>query len=71
MDKEEFYRVKSGDMYIKDFKIITVRDSENRWRVRREITLTNFIEDGIPIIKEEAQALMKLLNDRSATIQRL
>ena len=34
------------------------------------MTLTNFVEDGIPIIKEEAQGLMKLL-DKSAVIEKL
>lgn len=66
---EEFYRVKLGDMYVKDFKMITIKDSENHWRVRKEMTLTNFVEDGIPIIKEEAQGLMMLLN-KSAIIEK-
>ena len=65
--EEEFYRVKIGDMYVKDFKMATIKDDDNHWRVRKEISLSNFINDGIPIIEEEAQGLMKLL-DKSATI---
>lgn len=67
MDKEEFYRVKIGDMYVKDFKINTVKDGDNYWRVKREVTLINNKEDGIPILKEEAQGLMGLL-DKSAVL---
>lgn len=67
MDKEEFYRVKIGDMYIKDFKLNAVKDSNNHWRVDKLITLTNNKGDGIPILKEEAQSLMVLL-DKSAVL---
>lgn len=68
MNKEEFARVKLGDMYVKDFKITTVKDSDNFWRVKREISLINNKEDGIPILKEEAQGIMKLL-DKSAVLE--
>lgn len=68
MSKEEYVRVKLGDMYVKDFKINTVKDGENRWSVRREVSLINNEEDGIPIIKEEAQVIMKLL-DKSAVLE--
>lgn len=67
---EEYARVKLGDMYVKDFKINTVKDGENRWSVKREVTLINNKEDGIPIIKEEAQGIMKLL-DKSAILETL
>ena len=67
---EEFARVKLGDMYVKDFKIITVKDNDNYWRVKREISLINSKEDGIPILKEEAQGIMKLL-DKSAVLEGL
>lgn len=63
----EFKKVKLGDMYVKDFKIVTVKDSDNFWRVRREVTLTNDEKDAIPIIKEEAQGIAKLL-DKSAIL---
>ena len=62
---EEYSRVKLGDMYVKGFKIDTVKDGENRWSVKREVTLINNKEDGIPIIKEEAQGIMKLLDKRA------
>ena len=65
---EEFARVKLGDMYVKDFKIATVKDGDNFWRVKREISLINSKEDGIPILKEEAQGIMKLL-DKSAILE--
>lgn len=68
MNEEEFVRVKLGDMYVKDFKINAVKDGDNYWRVKREVTLINNREDGIPIIKEEAQGIMKLL-DRSAILE--
>lgn len=68
--KEEFARVKLGDMYVKDFKIITVKDSDNYWRVKREVSLINSKEDSIPILKEEAQGIMKLL-DKNATLELL
>lgn len=68
--EEEFYRVKLGDMYVKDFKINAVKDNENHWRVRREVTLINNEEEGIPILKEEAQGIMKLL-DKSAVLSRV
>lgn len=67
---EEFARVKLGDMYVKDFKIITVKDNDNYWRVKREISLINSKDDGIPILKEEAQGIMKLL-DKSAILEEL
>jgi hypothetical protein len=67
---EEFARVKLGDMYVKDFKIITVKDNNNYWRVKREISLINSKEDGIPILKEESQGIMKLL-DKSAVLENL
>ena len=67
MDKEEFYRVKIGNMYVKDFKLNAVKDSDNHWRVVKEIILINNKEDGIPILKEEAQGLMGLL-DKSAVL---
>ena len=63
----EFKKVKLGDMYVKDFKIVTVKDSDNFWRVRREVTLTNDEKDAIPIIKEEAQVIAKML-DKSAIL---
>ena len=63
----EFKKVKLGDMYVKDFKIVTVKDSDNFWRVRREVTLTNNEKDAIPIIKEEAQVIAKLF-DKSAIL---
>ena len=58
----EFKKVKLGEMYVKDFKIATVKDEDNFWRVRREVTLTNDEKDAIPIIKEEAQTIAKMLN---------
>lgn len=67
MNKEEFYKVKIGDMYVKDFKLVTIKDDDNCWRVRREVTLTNNEKDAIPIIKEEAQTIAKLL-DKSAVL---
>lgn len=67
--KEEFYRIKLGEMYVKDFKIIVVKDDTNHWRVKREVTLINNEEEGIPILKEEAQGIMTLL-DKSATLSR-
>ena len=63
----EFKRVKLGDMYVKDFKIATVKDGDNFWRVRREVTLTNDEKDARPIIKEEAQTIAKML-DKSAIL---
>lgn len=68
--EEEFYRVKLGDMYVKDFKMNVIKDGENHWRVRREVTLINSEEEGIPILKEEAQGIMKLL-DKSAILSRV
>ena len=65
--KEEFAKVKLGDMYVKDFKIIVIKDGDDYWRVRKEISLINSKEDGIPIIKEEAQGIMKLL-DKNAIL---
>lgn len=67
---EEFARVKLGDMYVTDFKIMTVKDNNNYWRVKREISLINSKEDSIPILKEEAQGIMKLL-DKSAVLEDL
>lgn len=67
---EEFVRIKIGDMYVKDFKINTFKDVGNNWRVRREITLINNVNEGIPIIKEEAQGIMKLL-DKSVILEPL
>jgi len=67
---EEFVRIKIGDMYVKDFKINTFKDVGNNWRVRREVTLINNVNEGIPIIKEEAQAIMKLL-DRGVILEPL
>ncbi len=66
----DYYKVKLGAMYVKDFKIATVKDSDNFWRVKREVTLTNEKNDAIPIIKEEAQGIMKLL-DKSAVLEGL
>ena len=68
--EEEYYRVKLGDMYVKDFKMNAVNDSKNHWKVKRELTLTNSEEEGIPILKEDAQGLMKLL-DKSAVLSRV
>lgn len=67
---EEFVRIKIGDMYVKDFKINTFKDGGNNWRVRREVTLINNVNEGIPIIKEEAQGIMKLL-DKSVILEPL
>ena len=66
--KEEYDRVKLGDMYIKDFKMITIKNGNNCWSVKRKITLTNTKEEGIPILKEEAQGLAGLL-DKSAILE--
>ena len=66
----DFVKIKLGDMYVKDFKLATIKDGDNFWRVRREITLVNCKEEAIPIIKEEAQGIAALL-DKSATLMRL
>lgn len=68
MDKEEFARVRLGELYVKDFKIATVKSEDNYWRVKREVTLTNSKEESIPILKEEAQGIMKLL-DKCAVLE--
>lgn len=68
MDKEVFTRVRIGEMYVKDFKIQAVKGEDLRWRVVREISLINDKLQGIPIIKEEAQALMGML-DKSAVLE--
>ena len=57
-------------MYVKDFKINVVKTKENCWTVKREVTLTNCKDEGIPIIKNEAQAIMGLL-DKSAVLDPL
>lgn len=65
--KEEFKYVKLGDLYVKEFKLATVMIDGGRWKVRREVTMTNEIKEAIPIEKVEAQGIMKLL-DKSAVL---
>ena len=67
MSKEEFRYVKLGDLYVKDFKLATVMADEGYWKVKREVSMTNDIKEAIPIEKDEAIGIMKLL-DRSATL---
>ena len=69
MDKEEFYVVKIGDMYIKSFKLSTMVNSDDQWKVIREIILINTKKDCMPILKEEAQFLMGLLDGKSAVLE--
>ena len=72
----EYIRTKYGITQLKEYDTIDgskllcmpVKDGDNYWRVKREVTLINNREDGIPIIKEEAQGIMKLL-DRSAILE--
>lgn len=64
---EEYRYIRVGDMYVKDFKVATVKTDVGYWRVRKEISLINDKSEAIPIEKEEAQGLMKLL-DRTAVL---
>lgn len=64
---EEYRYIRVGDMYVKDFKVATIKTDVGYWRVRKEISLINDKSEAIPIEKEEAQGLMKLL-DRTAVL---
>ena len=65
---EEFSKVRIGDLYVKSFNISAVKGVDECWRVKREITLINNKDEGIPILKEEAQGILKLL-DRSGVLE--
>lgn len=69
MNKEKFRYVKLGDLYVKDFKLATVMADKGYWRVRREVSMVNDIQEAIPIEKEEAQGIMKLLDKNAILVE--
>ena len=68
--KEEYGYVKLGDLYVKDFKLATMKVDKGYWKVRREVSMTNDINEAIPIEKSEAQGIMKLLDKSAILIER-
>ena len=58
---EEYYIVRLKDMYVKDFFIKANKDSENRWSIKSDVTLTNNKEEAISIYKPDAQKIMNML----------